>query len=281
MTRGRDPPRRGEANAIDLRRDHHRSRANCRPLEPPPTPQLPARIAARLAVALLIPILSRRLRPSRASASLVTAPDIHGRPASDGPRPLTEEAPLDDRSAPFELMVDVLEVSRPARAAINASSPTGAAHPTIAELIEQRPRPCTRRSTGSSSWAASTGRGKQDAGPAEFNIWVDPEAAAVRVRERPPGHDDRASTSPTRRSANPRDPGPHPRPSAPRQATAVAGLGWSSSAPATRRWFGRFRPGRCTTRCTGRALADRPGPDAARSTTFVAVETEGPLDRAA
>jgi pyrimidine-specific ribonucleoside hydrolase len=101
---------------------------------------------------------------------LVTAPDIHGASGLDG-HDLTDEAPLDDRSA-LELMADVLESSSERVTLV----PTGPLT-NIADLIEQRPD-LHAKIHEIVLMGGSTERGNKTPA-AEFNIWVDPEAAAV------------------------------------------------------------------------------------------------------
>jgi purine nucleosidase/pyrimidine-specific ribonucleoside hydrolase len=101
---------------------------------------------------------------------LVTAPDIHGETGLDG-HDLTEEAPLDPRSA-LELMADVLESSQERVTLV----PTGPLT-NIAELIEQRPD-LRSKIHEIVLMGGSTERGNKTPA-AEFNVWVDPEAAAV------------------------------------------------------------------------------------------------------
>jgi pyrimidine-specific ribonucleoside hydrolase len=101
---------------------------------------------------------------------LVTAPDIHGETGLDG-HDLVEEAPLDPRSA-VELMADEIEASSERLTLV----PTGPLT-NIADLLEQRPdlRPRIHEIV---LMGGSTERGNTTPA-AEFNIWVDPEAAAV------------------------------------------------------------------------------------------------------
>jgi purine nucleosidase/pyrimidine-specific ribonucleoside hydrolase len=101
---------------------------------------------------------------------LVTAPDIHGETGLDG-HDLVDEAPLDPRSA-VELMADELEAATEPLTLV----PTGPLT-NIADLLEQRPdlRPRIHEIV---LMGGSTERGNKTPA-AEFNIWVDPEAAAV------------------------------------------------------------------------------------------------------
>jgi len=127
-----------------------------------------ARRIAALA-GLRVPIAAGAAGPR--VGELVTAPDIHGETGLDGYDMTTGEAPLDPRSA-VELMADTLEAAEEPVALV----PTGPLT-NIADLLEQRPevRPKIREIV---LMGGSTGRGNKTP-LAEFNIWVDPEAAAV------------------------------------------------------------------------------------------------------
>jgi len=100
---------------------------------------------------------------------LVTAPDIHGETGLDG-HDLTEEAPLDDRSA-LELMSAVLEAADEPITLV----PTGPLT-NVAALLEARPD-LHDKIREIVIMGGSTLRGNTTPA-AEFNIWVDPEAAA-------------------------------------------------------------------------------------------------------
>jgi pyrimidine-specific ribonucleoside hydrolase len=101
---------------------------------------------------------------------LVTAPDIHGESGLDG-HDLVEEAPLDARSA-IELMAAEIEAAPEPLTLV----PTGPLT-NIADLLEQRPE-LKPRIHEIVLMGGSTERGNKTPA-AEFNIWVDPEAAAV------------------------------------------------------------------------------------------------------
>src|SRR5690349_2018875 len=101
---------------------------------------------------------------------LVTAADIHGETGLDG-HDLTEEAPLDPRSA-LELMSAVLEEADEPITLV----PTGPLT-NVAALLEARPD-LHERIREIVIMGGSTLRGNTTPA-AEFNIWVDPEAAAL------------------------------------------------------------------------------------------------------
>jgi len=101
---------------------------------------------------------------------LVTAPDIHGETGLDG-HDLTAEAPLDERDA-IALMADTLLASGEPVALV----PTGPLT-NVAALLEQRPE-VREKIREIVLMGGSTGRGNKTP-MAEFNIWVDPEAAAL------------------------------------------------------------------------------------------------------
>jgi len=101
---------------------------------------------------------------------LVTAPDIHGETGLDG-HDLSEEASLDERSA-LELMVATLEASDEPLTLV----PTGPLT-NVAALLEARPD-LHERIREIVIMGGSTLRGNTTPA-AEFNIWVDPEAAAI------------------------------------------------------------------------------------------------------
>jgi purine nucleosidase/pyrimidine-specific ribonucleoside hydrolase len=126
-----------------------------------------ARRVAALA-GLDVPIAAGAAGPR--AGELVTAPDIHGESGLDG-HDLIEEAPLDPRSA-IELMAAEIEAAPEPLTLV----PTGPLT-NIADLLEQRPdlKPHIHEIV---LMGGSTERG--NATPAaEFNIWVDPEAAAL------------------------------------------------------------------------------------------------------
>jgi purine nucleosidase/pyrimidine-specific ribonucleoside hydrolase len=150
------------SDAIDLRAITTVA-GNC-PLE---LATLNARRIAALA-GLDVPIAAGAAGPR--VGELVTAPDIHGETGLDG-HDLTDEAPLDDRSA-LELLADVLE-SAGERITLVPTGPLT----NIAELIEQRPD-LHAKIHRIVLMGGSTARGNKTPA-AEFNIWVDPEAAAV------------------------------------------------------------------------------------------------------
>ena len=101
---------------------------------------------------------------------LVTAPDIHGETGLDG-HDLTDEAPLDPRSA-VELMAEVLGAASEPVTLVPTGPLTNAA-----ELLERHPD-LRERIHEIVLMGGSTQRGNTTPA-AEFNIWVDPEAAAL------------------------------------------------------------------------------------------------------
>jgi inosine-uridine nucleoside N-ribohydrolase len=128
---------------------------------------LNARRIAALA-GLDVPIAAGAAGPR--AGELKTAPDIHGETGLDG-HDLVEEAPLDPRSA-LELLSDELEAADEPLVLV----PTGPLT-NIAELLEKRPdlHPKIREIV---LMGGSTERGNRTPA-AEFNIWVDPESAAL------------------------------------------------------------------------------------------------------
>src|SRR5215208_6771987 len=126
-----------------------------------------ARRVAALA-GLDVPIAAGAAGPR--AGELVTAPDIHGETGLDGPD-LTEEAPLDERTA-LELMVATLEASEEPITLM----PTGPLT-NVAALLEARPD-LHGRIREIVIMGGSTAPGNTTPA-AEFNIWVDPESAAV------------------------------------------------------------------------------------------------------
>jgi purine nucleosidase/pyrimidine-specific ribonucleoside hydrolase len=130
-----------------------------------------ATINARRVAALCglqVPIAAGAAKPR--VGELVTAPDIHGETGLDG-HDLTAEAPLDERDA-ITLLADTLLASGEPITLV----PTGPLTNSAAR-VEQRPE--TREKIREIVlMGGSTGRGNKTP-LAEFNIWVDPEAAAV------------------------------------------------------------------------------------------------------
>jgi purine nucleosidase/pyrimidine-specific ribonucleoside hydrolase len=130
---------------------------------------LNARRVAALAGLEGVPIAAGAARPLR--GELVTAPDIHGETGLDGYELTTGEAPLDSRGA-IELMVDTLEGSPEPVTLV----PTGPLT-NVAQLLSARPD-LHERIREIVLMGGSTGRGNVTP-LAEFNIYVDPEAAAI------------------------------------------------------------------------------------------------------
>jgi inosine-uridine nucleoside N-ribohydrolase len=130
---------------------------------------LNARRVAALAGLDGVPIAAGAAGPLR--GELVTAPDIHGESGLDGYELTTGEAPLDSRSA-IELMVDTLEGSAEPVTLV----PTGPLT-NVAQLLSARPD-LHERIREIVLMGGSTGRGNVTP-LAEFNIYVDPEAAAI------------------------------------------------------------------------------------------------------
>jgi len=102
---------------------------------------------------------------------LVTAPDIHGESGLDGYTLTTGEAPLDPRTA-LELMTATLEAAPEPVTLV----PTGPLT-NVAQLLSARPDLHTRIRE-IVLMGGSTGRGNTTPA-AEFNVFVDPEAAAL------------------------------------------------------------------------------------------------------
>ena len=127
-----------------------------------------ARRIAALAGLDGVPIAAGAAGPR--AGELVTAPDIHGESGLDG-HDLSAEAPLDPRGA-VELMADVLLASDEPVTLV----PTGPLT-NVAALLEERPE-VRERIGGIVLMGGSTERGNTTPA-AEFNIWVDPEAAAL------------------------------------------------------------------------------------------------------
>jgi purine nucleosidase/pyrimidine-specific ribonucleoside hydrolase len=132
-----------------------------------------ATLNARRVVALAgldgVPIAAGASGPLK--GELVTAPDIHGETGLDGYELTTGEAPLDPRSA-IELMVDTLEAAPEPVTLV----PTGPLT-NVAQLLSARPD-LHGRIREIVLMGGSTGRGNVTPA-AEFNIYVDPEAAAI------------------------------------------------------------------------------------------------------
>src|SRR4051812_38976322 len=130
---------------------------------------LNARRVAALAGLQDVPIAAGAAGPLR--GDLVTAPDIHGRSGLDGYELRTGAAPLDPRTA-LELMAATLE-SAPEPVTIVPTGPLT----NVAQLLSTRPD-LRERIKEIVLMGGSTGRG--NATPAaEFNVFVDPEAAAI------------------------------------------------------------------------------------------------------
>jgi purine nucleosidase/pyrimidine-specific ribonucleoside hydrolase len=128
-------------------------------------------VNARKVAALVganVPIAAGAAGPD--GGELVTAHDIHGETALDGVV-LTEMAPLDPRGA-FELLSDVLAESDEPTTLI----PTGPLT-NIARLLRDHPSAASRIAE-IVLMGGSTDRGNTTPA-AEFNIYVDPEAAAT------------------------------------------------------------------------------------------------------
>jgi inosine-uridine nucleoside N-ribohydrolase len=224
-----------------------------------------ARRVAALAGLEDVPIAAGAAGPLR--GELVTAPDIHGLTGLDGYELVTGEAPLDPRPA-VELMAATLEsASEPVTLV-----PTGPLT-NVAQLLSARPdlREQIREIV---FMGGSTGRGNTTPA-AEFNIFVDPEAAAIVLASGFPltmiglnlTHQARATGDVLERiQALPGEP-----------ARAVAG--WMAFFGGTyERVHGEFAPP-VHDPCTVALLID---PSLMRCVdTFVAVETEGRWTRGA
>src|SRR3954471_4917196 len=130
---------------------------------------LNARRVAALAGLDGVPIAAGAAGPLR--GELVTAPDIHGETGLDGYELTTGEAPLAPRSA-IELMADTLEAAPEPVTLV----PTGPLT-NVAQLLSARPD-LHGRIREIVLMGGSTGRGNVTP-LAEFNIYVDPEAAAI------------------------------------------------------------------------------------------------------
>jgi inosine-uridine nucleoside N-ribohydrolase len=226
---------------------------------------LNARRVAALAGLESVPIAAGAAGPLQ--AELVTAPDIHGESGLDGYDLQTGEAPLDPRTA-LELMADTLEASSDPVTLV----PTGPLT-NVAQLLLARPD-LHGRIREIVLMGGSTGRGNTTPA-AEFNIFVDPEAAAIVFESGLPvtmiglnlTHQARATPEVLERvRALPGEP-----------ARAVAG--WMAFFGGRyERVHGEFAPP-VHDPCTVALLID---PTLIRSVdTFVAVETEGRWTRGA
>src|SRR4051794_18928526 len=129
---------------------------------------LNARRVAALA-GLDVPIAAGAAGPLQ--GELVTAPDIHGQTGLDGYELTTGEAPLDPRPA-LDLMSDTLEAASEPVTLV----PTGPLT-NVAQLLTARPD-LRERIREIVLMGGSTGRGNTTPA-AEFNVYVDPEAAAI------------------------------------------------------------------------------------------------------
>ena len=130
---------------------------------------LNARRVAALAGLEGVPIAAGAAGPLH--GELVTAPDIHGRTGLDGYELRTGEAPLDPRTA-LELMAGTLEAA-PEPITLVPTGPLA----NVAQLLSARPD-LHGRIREIVLMGGSTGRGNTTPA-AEFNIFVDPEAAAI------------------------------------------------------------------------------------------------------
>jgi purine nucleosidase/pyrimidine-specific ribonucleoside hydrolase len=130
---------------------------------------LNARRVAALAGLDGVPIAAGAAGPLR--GELVTAPDIHGLSGLDGYDVVTGEAELDPRPA-LEVMIDVLESAGEPVTLV----PTGPLT-NVAGLLTARPD-LGARIREIVLMGGSTGRGNTTPA-AEFNIFVDPEAAEI------------------------------------------------------------------------------------------------------
>ncbi len=224
-----------------------------------------ARRVAALAGLEGVPIAAGAAGPLR--GELVTAPDIHGRTGLDGYELRTGEAPLDPRTA-LELMTATLEAAPEPVTLV----PTGPLT-NVAQLLSARPD-LHERIREIVLMGGSTGRGNTTPA-AEFNVFVDPEAAAIVFESGLPltmiglnlTHQARATAAVLERvRAVPGEP-----------ARAVEG--WMSFFGATyERVHGEFAPP-VHDPCTVAMLID---PSLIRcADTFVAVETEGRWTRGA
>jgi purine nucleosidase len=226
---------------------------------------LNARRVAALAGLQGVPVAAGAAGPLH--GELVTAPDIHGLTGLDGYELRTGQAPLDPRPA-LELMTATLdEASEPVTLV-----PTGPLT-NVAQLLTSRPD-LHERIREIVLMGGSTGRGNVTPA-AEFNVFVDPEAAAIVFASGLPltmvglnlTHQARATPDVLERvRAVPREP-----------ARAVEG--WMSFfGAAYERVHGEFAPP-VHDPCTVAMLID---PSLIRCVdAFVAVETEGRWTRGA
>jgi inosine-uridine nucleoside N-ribohydrolase len=128
-------------------------------------------VNARKVAALVgadVPIAAGAAKPLR--GDLVTAHDIHGQTALDGPE-LTAQAPLDPRSA-HELLSEVL-IAGDGPTTVIATGPLT----NVARLLTESPSAASRVEQ-IVLMGGTTERGNTTPA-AEFNIFVDPEAAAT------------------------------------------------------------------------------------------------------
>jgi len=224
-----------------------------------------ARRVAALAGLDGVPIAAGAAGPR--AGELVTAPDIHGETGLDGHELPPGEAPLDPRGA-VELLADTLAAAGEPLTLVATGPLTN-----VAALLEQRPE-AGERIREIVLMGGSTERGNTTAA-AEFNIWVDPEAAALVFESGLPltmiglnlTHQALATREVLERvRALPGEP-----------ARAVAG--WMDFFGSRyERVFGRFAPP-VHDPCTIALLID---PGVMRcADTFVAVETEGRWTRGA
>jgi inosine-uridine nucleoside N-ribohydrolase len=130
---------------------------------------LNARRVAALAALDGVPIAAGAAGPLQ--GELVTAPDIHGETGLDGYELTTGEAPLDPRTA-LELMAATLEAAAEPITLV----PTGPLT-NVAQLLSARPD-LHGRIREIVLMGGGTARGNVTP-LAEFNVFVDPEAAAI------------------------------------------------------------------------------------------------------
>jgi purine nucleosidase len=129
-----------------------------------------ARAVCTLAGIRDVPVAAGADRPLR--RPLETAAHVHGESALDGPALPAPAVPLDPRPA-VRLMADVLEAADEPVTLI----PTGPLT-NVAALLEAEPRLVRERVREIVFMGGATGRGNH-APYAEFNIYVDPEAAEL------------------------------------------------------------------------------------------------------
>jgi purine nucleosidase len=101
--------------------------------------------------------------------ALVTAPDVHGESALDGPALPPRDLPLDPRGA-VALLADTLAAAAEPLTLVATGPLTN-----VAALLEERPE-ARERIRQIVLMGGSTGRGNTTPA-AEFNVYVDPEAA--------------------------------------------------------------------------------------------------------